>query len=337
MSRFWPVCILVVSLGMSAVAFAQQTQQNIPINIPPEVRERMQAEIEAYRAMPDMPGTGAYPATKEEDAGLPDHVVYRPADLKKVGVGSLPIVAWGNGGCSGDGASVRLHLLEIASHGYLVIANGTIQSGPGIASLPTGERRPSGEQMMLQPPASSAAQLTEAIDWAIAESSRPGSPYFGKLDTDAIAVSGWSCGGIQALTIATTDSRVNTVVIHNSGILPGGNKVRLPGMELGKEALAKLHAPIIYVLGGPTDIAYTNGMDDFERITGVPVLVANLDVGHGGTFYQANGGKAARVAAAWLDWQLKGDDSAAKWFIGPDCKLCGDPEWEVKRKNISAN
>ena len=29
----------------------------------------------------------------------------------------------GNGGCSDDGASSRSHLLEIASHGYLVIAS----------------------------------------------------------------------------------------------------------------------------------------------------------------------------------------------------------------------
>jgi hypothetical protein len=38
-------------------------------------------------------------------------------------------VAWSNGRCSDDGASNRFHLLEIASHGYLVIASGRILSG----------------------------------------------------------------------------------------------------------------------------------------------------------------------------------------------------------------
>jgi hypothetical protein len=294
----------------------------------------MRAEVEAYRAMPDMPGTGKFPAVKEEAPRLPDHVIYRPADLSKIGSRGLPIVTWGNGGCSGDGASVRLHLLEIASHGYLVIANGTIKSGPGTTPQTRSEADQTGGQFTLRPPETSAAQMTEAIDWAIAENGRPDSPYYGKIDTDAIAVSGWSCGGIQALTIATTDSRVDTAVIHNSGILPEDNEVRLAGMELGKEALEKLHSPIIYVLGGPTDIAYQNGMDDFDRIDSVPVMVANLDVGHGGTFYQPNGGKTAQVAVAWLDWQLKGDDAAAGWFVGSDCKLCKDPEWDLNRKNI---
>src|SRR4051812_4177653 len=71
---------------------------------------------------PDMPGTGRFPAMKEEITSLPGHVVYRPKDLAALGAIKLGVVAWGNGGCSDDGASSRLHLLEIASHGYLVIA-----------------------------------------------------------------------------------------------------------------------------------------------------------------------------------------------------------------------
>lgn len=40
--------------------------------------------------------------------------------------------------------------------------------------------------------------------------------------------------------------------------------------------LTKLHTPVIYIMGGPTDIAYANGMDDFKKIDTVPVMVANL-------------------------------------------------------------
>jgi hypothetical protein len=49
------------------------------------------------------------------------------------------VVAWGIGGCSDDGANRRFHLLEIASHGYLVIASGRILSGP---AAPPREPRP---------------------------------------------------------------------------------------------------------------------------------------------------------------------------------------------------
>jgi hypothetical protein len=179
-----------------------------------------------------------------------------------------------------------------------------------------------------------AKDLSDAIDWALAENMRKGSPYFGRIDPKQIAVSGWSCGGIQALAIAP-DPRVRAVVIHNSGIFnPGMN--RMPGMDMDKSQLQKLHTPVIYILGGPTDIAYLNGMDDFKQITKVPAMVANEDTGHGGTFTKPNGGAAASVAVSWLNWQLRGDKEAAKRFVGADCGLCKDPQWKVERKNFDA-
>jgi hypothetical protein len=90
----------------------------------------------AAPAGPDTPGTGPYPAMKEADASLPDHVVYRPANINAMGKQKLGVVAWGNGGCSDDAASTRFHLLELASHGYLVIASGKILSGPGAPPRP---------------------------------------------------------------------------------------------------------------------------------------------------------------------------------------------------------
>jgi hypothetical protein len=70
-------------------------------------------------------------------------------------------------------------------------------------------------------------------------------------------------------------------------------------------------------------------MDDFERIAHVPAAVANLSVGHGGTFRQPNGGPAASVAVSWLDWQLRGDAEAARRFVGDDCGLCRDASWTL--------
>jgi hypothetical protein len=291
---------------------------------------KMRAEMEAFNKLPDTAGTGRYPALKEEVASLPDHVIYRPADLTKLGKEKLGVLAWGNGGCSADGAGGRFHLAEIASHGYLAIATGKILSGPGApphAQLPMPA--PGGA---IPPPATKAASLTEAIDWTLKENARSGSPYFGRINPNWVAVSGWSCGGLQALQIAA-DPRVHAVIIHNSGIFSAGANPMV-GMDITKAALTKLHTPVIYILGGPTDIAYANGEDDFKRIEHVPAMVANLDVGHGGTFLQPNGGPAASVAVSWLDWQLKGDTQAAKRFTGPQCGLCGDPAWKVERKRL---
>ena len=86
----------------------------------------------------------------------------------------------------------------------------------------------------------------------------------------------------------------------------------MTGTSVGKEVLQTLHTPVIYIQGGPTDIAYANGMDDCKRITHVPAAIANLPVGHGGTFNEANGGAAASVAVSWLNWQLRGDHKAPR-------------------------
>jgi len=283
---------------------------------------------------PDTPGTGRFAAIKEEVASRARHVVYRPKDLGALETTKLGVVAWGNGGCSEDAASSRFHLLEIASHGYLVIASGRILSGPGAPPREPRPAAPPAAQGQLPPPRTQVSDLTDAVDWALAENQRAGSPYFGRIDPAQIAYSGWSCGGVQALQVAK-DPRVKTLVIHNSGMLNNG-PTNMTGTSVGKEVLLTLHTPVIYIEGGPKDIAYENGMDDFKRIAHVPAAIANLPVGHGGTFNEPNGGAAASVAVSWLNWQLRGDAQSAKRFVGEDCGLCKDTQWSLERKQFPA-
>jgi hypothetical protein len=67
------------------------------------------------------------------------------------------------------------------------------------------------------------------------------------MDKTRIAVAGQSCGGIQAYT-ASLDPRIKATAIFNSGLIN----------EVNKKYFPKLHAPVGYFLGGPTDIAYAN-------------------------------------------------------------------------------
>ena len=323
-----PLVIAVATTCVTAVVLAQQPAQQPPQPDPAALAR--QAEL---NARPDTAGTGRFAAMKEEVASLPRHVVYRPKDLASLGSTKLGVVAWGNGGCSEDGASSRFHLLEIASHGYLVIASGRILSGPGAPPREPRPAAPAAPQGQLPPPRTKVSDLTDAIDWALAENQRAGSPFFGRIDPALIAYSGWSCGGVQALQVAK-DPRVKTLVIHNSGVLNSG-PTNMTGVSVGKEVLQTLHTPAIYILGGPKDIAYENGMDDFKRIAHVPVAVANLAVGHGGTFNEPNGGAAASVAVSWLDWQLRGDAQSGKRFMGDDCGLCKDAQWSFERKQFT--
>lgn len=275
-------------------------------------------------------GSGPFPAAMEQDPGLPTHTVYRPKDLTKLHGQKLPIVAWGNGGCSNNGASFRNFLTEIASHGFLAIAIGPPQAPPPATGNAKGGPKQAGGA-----PATKSSQLIDAINWAIAENGRKDSPYYGKLDISKIAVMGQSCGGIQSLAVAE-DPRIKLIGIWNSGILNMPLAPGTPAMEdVRKEQLEKLHSPIFYITGDKSDIAFENGMDDFKRITKVPAFHAYKDgVGHGGTYSQPDGGEFGKIAVAMLQWQLKGDQNAAKMFVGANCGLCQDPKWHVSDKGL---
>jgi hypothetical protein len=282
---------------------------------------------------PPPPGSGPFPAVVEEDPGLPGFTLYRPQDLGAAG--SLPIVVWGNGSCRNVGNAYPSFHAEIASHGYLVIALGPVVAGytPPVAVRPTAETPPA--QPVTAGPArgpneTRAAAFREAIDWAVAENARPDSRFRGRLRTDRIAASGHSCGGLQALWAGAHDERIATLVIGNSGTFDRP----ILDIDVDHADLAKLAIPVLYLIGGPTDIAYPQAERDFAAFVGAPVFKANRAVGHGGTYQEPNGGPFGRAAVAWLDWHLKGDTAAARWFAGTQCELCRDADWTVERKNL---
>ncbi|MEH3108170.1 MAG: hypothetical protein PGN09_13100 [Sphingomonas fennica] len=277
-------------------------------------------------------------AVMEVDPGLPTHTVYRPADLAAATrTGPLPIVGWANGGCRNEGNRFRPFLEEIAARGYLVVAIGPI-AGPDV-------EKPAPPKVRVAPPKQSGdpdapppktrwQQLGDAIDWAVAENGRVGSPWQGRLDPQKIAVMGQSCGGLQALKYSASDPRVKTSVIWNSGVLPGSGG--LPGAETVKADLDTLHAPIAYISGDAGDVAFPNADDDFARITKVPVVRAwKAGVGHSGTYREPAGGAFAPVAIGWLDWQLKGSAAGKAMFLpAGGCALCRTPGWTVKSKGF---
>lgn len=270
--------------------------------------------------------TGPYAVVMEADPTLPDHTIFRPADLKAV-KGSIPYVAWGNGGCVNIGSSFKTFLGEVASRGYVITAPGPIEAGPRAAGAP-------------RPGQSKPGQMLTALDWAEREAKRAGSAYRGKLDVTKVAVAGQSCGGLEAIG-AGGDPRVDTVLVLNSGIIRGGipnpdGTTRAPsGMLPASEAdLPKLHTPVVYLIGGQKDQAWRGAEGDFTALTKVPVFNANIDVGHGGTWREPGGGAMGAAAIAWLDWRLKGDAKAGKTFAGKDCGLCTDARWTVKTKNM---
>ena len=123
------------------------------------------------------------------------------------------------------------------------------------------------------------------------------------------------------------DPRITTWGLNSSGLFSAD------------QAFYKtVHTPVLVVLGGSGDIAYTNGERDYTNLAalGIPIMLFSKALGHGGDLFSSHGGDFTKIDLAWLNWQLKGDVTATGkgLLIGSSCPYCSDSAWEVKSQNI---
>ena len=291
-------------LALASAAFAQPpgiTMEQINTTLPLEG---------APLAVP-----GPYQVTSGPAFGAPGLMVFHPATLDAFpSRDTLPVLAWGNGGCAIDTSRYSGFLSTIASHGFVVV---------GTAAQQGAER---GGR-------ATADNLRAGIDWAFAENARDGSPLRGKIDTNQVAVMGQSCGGALSISLGA-DSRVDTIGVFNAGVQPP-NPNAPAGLFPTTDALKNLHGPVLLINGAERDFMTAASHATYEAITHVPAFYgARAGAGHTATVFHPGGGEYANVAANWLRWQFKKNAEAAKMFVGDDCALCTNPTWDVESKGF---
>lgn len=311
------------------------------------------------------PLSGPYDVVIEHDPGLATHTIFRPTELS---MDEHPVMVWGEGGCADNGMMFAEFLSEVASHGFVIIADGPpggIGAGAGGPGAPGGERAggppPGGPRAGGPAPGGARAggapggprgggagpggpggraggapggmgnmvngdDLIAAIDWLEGEAADSDSRFYNKVNVSGVAAMGMSCGGMMSYG-ASADPRVVSVGIWNSGLFAPD-----------EEIYNGIHGSVIIVTGGESDIAYANGLRDFQDLPAdVPVFYgAYPSVGHGGTYNQDNGGAYGEAIVPWLKWQLMGDtsDETRGYFVGDDCVLCQDPNWVTDSRSL---
>ena len=300
-------------------AFGQAPAAPAAVPVVPNMANIMAVPADA--PPPHTARRGAYKVEIVADPGLPGFTIIRPAGNRGK-ARPFPVLAWGNGGCFFDNTDARPFLSTIASNGIVVIAPGPLN--PPVPAKPDA---PLGERFGYY----KGTALKTALDWVEKQSANKAGAYYHRLDPTRMAVSGYSCGGLQAIENAA-DSRVKSVVIVSSGTFPKG--MVLENAAATKESIARIHSPTAYLIGGPADVAYPNAEDDYARFPAVPVFKGNINAGHGNTMHHPGGGWFAEAASAWLLWTLNGDKAAARYFKGSDCTLCKQPVWKIERKGL---
>jgi dienelactone hydrolase len=258
---------------------------------------------------------GPYSAVAEAAHDAARYIVHRPSDLAPFpATDTLPLVVWGNGGCAIDNPLYAGFLDTIVSHGFIVVTTVGVEGDP--------ERR-----------SQTPDDLLGAIAWAEAENARSGSPLAGKIDLEHIAVMGQSCGGFLSVSLGT-DPRVDTIGVFNSGVsAPGG--ANADPTRATTDTLADVHGPILFINGHERDFLMATSRDNFDRVNHVATFYgARHGAGHTATMYHAGGGEFANVASNWVKYHFKGDAAAGKMFVGADCELCVNENWETDAKGL---
>jgi dienelactone hydrolase len=258
---------------------------------------------------------GPYEVASEPAFGSPGHVVVRPTNLIAFPKdGALPVIVWGNGGCAINSNAFMGFMQTMASHGFLVIGTAAIEGA--------AQRQ------------ANVDDLRNAIDWAVKENTREGAPLNGKIAIDAVAAMGSSCGGFLSIEVAA-DPRVKTIGVFNSGVTRVDPKLPPVFPIPDVAALAKIHGPVLLVNGHDTDLMMETSKATYDWLEQKPAFYgARHGAGHSATFFHPGGGEFANVAWSWAAWQLKGDQKAGEMFVGRDCGLCQDPNWDVESKGL---
>ncbi|MEJ0098807.1 MAG: hypothetical protein WDO12_03315 [Pseudomonadota bacterium] len=266
---------------------------------------------------------GPYKVVQETTFGLPGHIVFRPVDLDRFPrKDTLPVMVWANGGCASDSSPYFAFLTTVASHGFLVLATTQVGDvsdpywpGPGAATY---------DRITLP--------VRAALDWTESENARDASPLKGKIAIARMAAMGVSCGGGIAI-MAGSDRRIGTVGAFSD---PSWGSVHLNG-DPKDVHLSRLHGPVLILNGGESDGALAGSTGSFEAINHVPVFYGSRhNAGHMGTLVLPGGGEFANVVSSWLEWTLKDDTKAGAMFLGSQCELCVNPNWDTRSKRLEA-
>jgi dienelactone hydrolase len=283
---------------------------------------------------------------RETAASLPGHNIYRPADLTAV-ARPLPVIVWANGGCAVGDPTWATLFQRWAEAGNFVITIHREEEYKAMAARFAEAQRAWGDaaaRTMPAPPPSgamnkpgsqaykTAEDQRASIDWAATANET--APYAGKLDLSRVVAAGNSCGGISSLTLASSDPRVKSVfVLSGSSVGPNAKA------EDVAPTMGNVRAPVIWVVGGPEDIARAAAELDYslQPAKQPGVIVYRKSYEHRVVSTDpATLREVAEMGVLWFRATLYGDQKAATELTTKVCAICSADIWSVKAKHIGA-
>jgi hypothetical protein len=204
--------------------------------------------------------------------------IFRPA-AAKYGQGGVrhPLIVWGNGYTNTVDIWAGF-LGRVATYGFVVVAP---------------------EQTQV-----TADHMNQALDYVLRLANDPTSGDCGKIDATKLGATGYSLGGMGAITVGSNARITSTFFFASNG------------------NVKNLKAPW-GVIGGDADTTFSFSAIS-TAVTGStqPAFGAALaGVNHNGV---AMNGKAQEGYIGWMRWRFMGDQAGHDMFVGSNCQICAD-------------
>ena len=240
----------------------------------------------------DEGGAGTHKAMVALYEDIPGCMIYRPVNiLHAASKTTLPIVLFSSG--QQHSVDFERFLTEIASFGYIIIADGSYSYEDDVLKL-------------LKP--ADVQSLRKALLTLREKSEEKGSVFNGVLDFSNVAY----MGRLSAPEMLS-DLNLMTYLCLDSSI-------------------SDPHKPSLFIVGSLDEKTYAKAKADLDNAGKSFVAAASIPIGREGTYSEAYGGSYSTIAIQWLEWQLKGKEWSRKIFTGEEC-ICMYSGWEIEYRN----
>jgi hypothetical protein len=246
-------------------------------------------------------------------SGTAVYDLFYPRDYAALGFKS-PIVTWGNG-TGGTPADYSVFLLHLASYGFTVIASTLPNTGSG-------------------------NEIDAAAHYLVAQDGVPASIFHGHLNVHEVAAAGMSQGATGAVRATTNDPALIKTVLTFSEPNPIWSAPN-PDCPTAAECTADpaaLTRPVFFIstygfwdsiIASPATERAFFLSTSVRAALGIIVNSGGKPADHTSIENPPTGNPAGLLgyATAWLEYQLRGNATAAGAFTGPHPELVSNANW----------
>ena len=294
------IIVLILIIGIAAIGVINSRKQVVDKDY--QEKAQIGGEIE-QKYLQD----GSYEVSYREyaaDDPLKKIEVYYPKELE-TSEQKYPVIVYCNGS-SVKGSTIKYLLMHYASWGFIVIDNEDPNTWSG-----------------------ESADKTLAL--LLTEADKKDSVFYQKVDKDNIGIIGHSQGGVCVFNAITTQSNNS---LYKAAVAVSPTQEELAEALHWPYDLTKVNIPIMMLAGtGEADANTVIPLDKMEKmyakISSPKLMARKTGIDHDLTDSDMDG-----YVTAWMMWQLKDDQEAAKAFLGDSAELLANTLYQDQRLDL---